>query len=73
MTKIIRYTVSIIPLENIVGLDDAEDELIKMRQEIDWLSKELERLQVEEFGLQQFAGSNSDIWFYTGSWLQQTD
>lgn len=30
------------------------------------LTKELEWLQVEKFGLQRFAGSDSDIWSYTG-------
>ena len=37
-----------------------------MQQEIDRLSKELEQLAVEKFGLQRFAGSDSDIRFYTG-------
>ena len=37
-----------------------------MQQEIDRLSKELEQLQVEKFGLQRFVGSDSDIRFYIG-------
>ena len=56
-----RCTLSVIPVENAAVGEDEDDERIKMQQEIDRLSKELERLQVEKFGLQRFAGSDSDI------------
>ena len=61
-----RCTLSVILSENAVVDEDDEDERIKMQQEIDQLSKQLEQLAVEKFGLQRFAGSDSDIRFYTG-------
>ena len=47
-----RCILSVIPVENAAVGEDDEDERIKMQQEIDRLSKELEWLQVEKFGLQ---------------------
>ena len=48
-----RCTLSVIPVENaVVGEEDNDDKRIKMQQEIDRLSKELERLQVEKFDFQ---------------------
>ena len=55
------------PLQN-VGEDEKE---LKKQWEIDRLSKELEWLQVEKFGLQQFASSASDL--HLVSWLQHSD
>ena len=46
------------------GVENDDDERIRMQQKIDLLTKELEQIQVEKFGLQQF--SSSDIRFYTG-------
>ena len=57
-----------IPLEDAVleGVESEDDVRIRMQQKIDLLTKELEQIRVEKFGLQRFSGSDSDIRFYTG-------
>ena len=57
-----------IPSEDAVleDVENEDDERIRMQQKIDILTKELEQIQVEKFGLQRFSDSDSDIRFYTG-------
>ena len=48
------------------AVEEVNDERFNMQRQINRLTKNLEQMRDEKFGLQRFAGNDKDIRFYTG-------